>query len=250
MREVVVSSLLTKYIDQGSGPDILLLHGWGDSAQTFQKIIEDLSRNYRVVAPDLPGFGGTQIPASPWDLTDYAHFIEQFCSKVSCKPHTVIGHSNGGAIAIRGVASGSINPKKLVLLAASGVRDKGSLRKKTLRMLAVLAKPILATLPHTVKTNVRKKLYRKIGSDLLVVQDMQETFKKIVADDVQHDASAVHIPVLLLYGIEDTATPFAYGELLASKIDNAKLVKANAGHFIHHDQPALVSKYIQEFIRE
>lgn len=68
--ETVIDGLKIRYIDQGSGTPVLLLHGWGVEASVYHLIIDHLSARYRVVAPDLPGFGGSQEPDRPWDSTD------------------------------------------------------------------------------------------------------------------------------------------------------------------------------------
>ena len=79
-----------------------------------------------MVAVDLPGFGGSEAPPAAWDLDDYAAFLEAFLRKLALDwPYAIIGHSNGGALAIRALSSGTLKADKLVLLAASGVRTGG-----------------------------------------------------------------------------------------------------------------------------
>ena len=80
---------------------MLLLHGWGVEASVYHLIIDHLSARYRVVAPDLPGFGGSQEPDRPWDSTDFAAFVEKFAAAVQVRDPVLIGHSNGGRIILR-----------------------------------------------------------------------------------------------------------------------------------------------------
>src|SRR5689334_4037297 len=133
--QVVVDSLLTRYTREGKGKQVLLLHGWGDSAAGFRVLQHALAKKYCVTAVDLPGFGGTQAPPAPWGLDDYAQFVAHFFTKIEDKPvYAIVGHSNGGAIAIRGLGSGVLNADKLVLLASAGIRGTYKGRVKALRV--------------------------------------------------------------------------------------------------------------------
>src|ERR1700761_1960117 len=102
--QVVVDSLLTQYVRTGKGKVVLLLHGWGDSAAGLRDLQAVLGKRYDVIALNLPGFGGTGNPPVAWGLTDYAQFVAHFLHKIGVSDvYAVLGHSNGGAIAIRGL---------------------------------------------------------------------------------------------------------------------------------------------------
>ena len=121
--ETVIDGLKIRYIDQGSGTPVLLLHGWGVEASVYHLIIDHLSARYRVVAPDLPGFGGSQEPDRPWDSTDFAAFVEKFAAAVQVRDPVLIGHSNGGRIILR-LASrpeAALRAKKIVLIDSAGL---------------------------------------------------------------------------------------------------------------------------------
>ncbi len=248
--QAVVDRLLTNYTQHGkSGQAILMLHGWGDSAQTFADLEKELQAHYAVTSLDLPGFGASQIPPAVWGLSDYANFIRQFCQKVNLEPTVVIAHSNGAAVAIKAIAKGDLKPDKLVLLGAAGVRDKQKLRKLGLKVIAKTGKVATFWLPQRHKKKLQEKLYGAAGSDMLKVPHLQETFKRTVSEDVQKDAAKITIPTLLIYGENDKATPPEYGELYHRLIPHStfKLVK-DAEHFVHQDKPEQVARLIEEFI--
>lgn len=251
--QIVVDGQMTYY--DVYGPEntkvILLLHGWGDRASGLRILAQFLvTLRYKVIVPDLPGFGGSEPPKIPWGLTEYTNFVAHFLGKINSSPLIVIGHSNGGAIAISGIANGNIQTQKVVLLASAGIRSNYRGRKKILRIAAKTAKFFTSWLPKKLRYKLRKKAYGAIGSDMFVAEHMQETFKKVISDDVQLDAKAIRIPSLLLYGADDTATPAEYGKIFSRAINNSKLVIIpNAGHFIHIDAQAAVEQRIKEFIR-
>ena len=248
--QVIVDSLITHYDKQGSANKyILLLHGWGDTLLTFEKLQKDLSRDYTVVSVDLPGFGDTQIPPEVWELDDYADFVRLFLQKIGVKKlHAVVGHSNGGALALRAVSTKKLMPQKLILIAASGIRNKNGVRKLVIKIVAKTGKGILFWLPNKYKRALQKRLYGVVGSDMLVAPHMQETFKKTVKQDVQSDAASINVETLLMYGSSDTATPVKFGEIYQKIIKDAKLEVVNAGHFIHQEEPTLTYNKIKEFL--
>src|SRR5438105_2284867 len=109
---------MTNYQLSGKGRLVLLLHGWGDSLATWKDLQKKLASNLQVLALDLPGFGNTEAPKAVWDLDNYAQFVADFLQKLDLdQPYAVVCHSNGGALAIRAVSLGKLQPKKLVLLA-------------------------------------------------------------------------------------------------------------------------------------
>lgn len=265
--QVIVDSLVTNYTyiqnprntknaqnaqcSGGEKSTVLILHGWGDSSQSQGWLVMQraLAKNYNVCIVDLPGFGGSDMPATAWGLNEYAQFVAAFLAKIRLQPDTIIAHSNGGAIAIRGLASGKLHAGKLVLLASAGVRSEYKGRKRALRVVAKTGKALVMPLPSFVKDKLRRKLYTTVGSDMLVAEHLQETFKKIVDDDVQADAAELTLPTLLVYGQNDIATPVPWGMLLHERISGSILeIIGEAGHFVHQDQPDKVLRIIEDFI--
>lgn len=248
--QVMVDGLLTTYETAGQGKTIVLLHGWGDRAAGLQNILMALAKHYRVIAPDLPGFGGTQISANVWGLDEYATFVARLLDKLDVKDlYAVVGHSNGGAIAIRGVASGVLPAKRLVLLASAGIRGEHAGRQRVLQSATKVGKFITMPLPDPAKRALRRQLYHLVRSDMMVAEHIQETFKRIVSEDVRKDAAKITIPTLLIYGDKDRSTPARYGDLLHRRINGSKLViLGGGGHFVHLDRPGETMKAVEEFL--
>lgn len=248
---VVVDGLLTNYEIKGKGPGILLLHGWGDTLQTFSDLSSKLSNQYTVIALDLPGFGATQAPQVAYDLEKYARFVAAFLEKIDKKASAVVGHSNGGAIAIKAASLKVLEADKLILIASSGVRSTYRSRKKALRLAAKAAKVSIKVLPKPTQKKIKKKAYSSIGSDLLVSEHMQETFKNIVEEDLVDLSSLVKQKTLLIYGSNDLATPASYGRKFAAKLPNSQLrIIDGAGHFLHHTHGSQVEQLIIDFLEQ
>lgn len=249
--QIVVQDLMTHYQRQGSGKPIVLLHGWADRLETFHSISTQLAKKYEVISVDLPGFGQTQAPVKPWDLDNYASFMQAFLEKLGISHvHAVIGHSNGGALAIRAIATDDLQPEKLVLLASSGVRDTEKIKRAAQKAIAKTGKTALFWLPKTTKQKLQKRLYGTIGSDMLVAPHLQETFKLTVRQDIQQDAVKITIPTLLIYGELDKATPVdTVAKPLHTRIAGSYLkIIPGADHFVHQTAKEEVTKDVLEFL--
>ena len=245
--QVVVQDIVTQYKRHGKGKVILLLHGWGDTGASWDSTAQSLAAQYDVVVPDLPGFGGTGQPKEAWSLSEYAVFVRDFLHKLGLSPYAIIGHSNGGAIAVRGIGQGHFNAEKLVLLASAGVRSPRA--SYGLNVIAKVGKIVASPLPRRVRSRLRTKLYAKAGSDLLVAEHMQETFKRIVRDDVRADAAYISTPTLLVYGDRDEQTPLSIAQQLEQAIEGSRLqVIPHAGHFLYVDAPKETLQLVQDFL--
>ncbi|HXE09870.1 MAG TPA: alpha/beta hydrolase [Verrucomicrobiae bacterium] len=246
---VVVNKLLTNYSLSGKGKLVLLLHGWGDSAKGLAVLHKQLAKDYRVLSLDLPGFGGTQAPLTPWNLDDYAGFVQSVLKKLDLpQPYAVVGHSNGGALAVRATSLGLLEPNKLVLLASSGIRGGRSVRRIGLKVLTKVGNAATIWLPERYRRNLRESLYTTVGSDMLAVPEMRETFQQVVRQDIQADAANITQPTLLVYAEDDPAVPPSDGRVFQRLIKDSRLETVPGGHFVHLEQPERVAQLIREFL--
>lgn len=249
---VIVDDYAVHYEQTGRGPLLLTLHGWGDNEGTFSQLTKLLASEYTILSVDLPGFGKTDRPREPFNLESYAQFVAKFLEKANVHTlHAIIGHSNGGAIAIKGMSMGILQADSLVLLASAGVRSTYSGKKKAFRLMAKAAKLPTKLLPGAMQQNLKKKAYARIGSDLFVAEHLQETFKRIVAEDVVFESAMIAVPTLLIYGANDKSTPPDYGSRFAKQIERSELkVIENADHFLHHTHANEVARLIRGFLEK
>ncbi len=248
--QVIVDNLMTSYSSEGKGPVVLMLHGWGDSKETFDSLAKELASTYCVVRVDLPGFGGTEAPPIAWGLDDYSSWVEDFVSKLKVESiYAVVGHSNGGAIAIKSLSQGYIDSKKLVLLASAGIRSKDSTKKIVNKAIAKIGKVSTVWLPKNIRQKLRSKMYKTMGSDILVAPHLEESFKKVVSEDILEQAKKITVPTLIIYGDEDTYTPPAFGKLFRDNILGSKfIILPKVGHFVQQDAEESVNQAVKDFM--
>lgn len=246
--QVLIDNLIINYEIMGKGKSILFIHGWGDDLNSLKKAFSSLSKTNQLIFIDLPGFGKSELPKDGLKISDFSKLIQSFCQKLNLKIYVIIGHSFGGAVAIKTLANNYLNPDKLILLDASGIREVNK-TKLILKTASKAGKLLASPLPYNLKNKLRKQFYNKIKSDYLLNEGMKETFKKIVSEDLSHDASLIKNNTLIIYGEEDLETPIRQAYLLHELIKNSTLeIVGDAGHFVFIDQNKKVLNLAKDFL--
>lgn len=138
----VINGIKLSFYELGTGKSLLFLHGGRLQALTFKKTIDELSKNYHVIAPDIPGYGDSSTPTNLWTFQDYSNFFVSFIKQLKIKELIVVGYSLGGGIAYN-IASSCEKVKKLILIDSAGIeKPSGSQQKRDLdRLVFYFAHP-------------------------------------------------------------------------------------------------------------
>jgi pimeloyl-ACP methyl ester carboxylesterase len=118
-RRITADGIDTFYLDAGSGPPVILLHGLGASNASMLPTLIGLSRTYRVLAPDLPGFGDTDKPRASYDPGFFSRWLVAFMDRLGIARAHLVGNSMGGRVALELGLSHSSRVGRLVLFAPS-----------------------------------------------------------------------------------------------------------------------------------
>ncbi|MFC1959086.1 alpha/beta fold hydrolase [Chloroflexota bacterium] len=237
--KITVQGLPTAYAVQGAGPAaVLALHGWGGNIESFWPVAQQLAPlgSYTIYVLDLPGFGETAPPPEPWGVPEYADFVLAFLDALGLDRMHLLGHSFGGRISLILGADHADRVDKMVLANSAGVPNPPN----PLRDSAVKAAKSVLGLPGLKRLYepTRRKAYEQLGAtDYLDAGALQETFVKVVAQDLLPYAARISRPTLLVWGDQDQDTPLWQGKKLAQTIPGAGLVEyAGAGHFSYLDR--------------
>lgn len=246
----IINNTAIEYQDTGQGPVILMLHGWGDSMATFDRLADRLTAKFRVVRLDLPGHGRSQAPAVTWNLDNYVELVAAFIKKLGLNVELLAGHSFGGRIAIKGLSDHRLQPPRTVLIASAGLR-RSSPQRWPFMVIAKIGKWLTAIPPFRIfRKRLQAKLYRRAGSEYLDAGPLRPTFLNIVREDLSSAARRIDVPTLLIWGEQDTATPLADGHRLAGLIPQSRLlIIPGASHFVHQEQPDRLTAAIEQFMR-
>lgn len=242
--DVIVDGLHVTGSDEGKGPVALLLHGWNGDYKTVMSLKEVLPR-HRIIAPDLPGFGGSQPPKEAWGVDGYAKMVLGLLDKLSVdKVDILVGHSFGGRICIELVGSGQLDPRRLILLGSHGLPEERKISSQVIGLASNLSKILPPQLRSAVGKRWRSEDYRQATGIMAPI------FLKVIAQDATEAASAIKAKTLLVYGDDDDTTPPAMGYRFHDLIKGSQMeVVKDAKHYVHLDQPERVNQLIEEFIK-
>ena len=218
----------------------MFLHGYLSSKESFYPQINYFSRHFRVTAPDLPGFGGSELIPAAWSVGEYADWLEGFLKERGIVFPCVIAHSFGGRVAIKCLARGLID--RAVLTGCAGIVKRRTLsyhlKVKSYRLVKKFA-------PRFAEAKFGSAEYRSL-SPL-----MRESYKKIVNEDLREEAKRIARPVLYLNGERDRETPLSSVKILHECTAGSRLaVLKGCGHFAHLDEPLLFNLAAEEFLND
>lgn len=247
-----VDQLNIHYTDEGSGPVILLLHGWGSSLDAWRMIKNEFAGKFRVVALDFPGFGGSDMPPCAWSVEDYAAFTLRFMNEIGIINPILVGHSFGGRVIVKLAGTGRVSPPKIILIDAAGVRPKQSVKSK-IRIRTFKCIKAVLTLPGIRKftAGTLQKVRNHFGSaDYNSAPEvLRQTLVKVVNEDLTCHMPGITAPTLLIYGENDTATPVSDAKLMESLIkDSGLCIIKGAGHFSFVEKPFEVHAIMHSFL--
>ncbi|MBQ9966272.1 MAG: alpha/beta hydrolase [Clostridia bacterium] len=255
--KVTVNGLEINYYDSGSENKevVLFLHGWGATFEIYRRaVLSPLESKYRVVAFDMPGVGGSQEPHEPMTVADYVDLAQKFAQAVDIKECTLICHSHGGRVSV-GIMSDENSPlrvKRAVFIDAAGVVPKRSLgyklRQRAYKCLRVLGtnkltKPLFGEV-YEIQRDKRSSADYKAASPV-----MRKTLSNVVNTDMTPFMPKIKVPVLLIWGENDTATPLSDGQLMEKLIPGSGLAVVKGGsHFPFVENPSQFSAILSAFM--
>ena len=230
------------YEQQGaSGPNILLLHGWGCSGKHFEQIFQDLSRDCRVTSLDFPAHGESGRPPEPWGVGEFAACVRDLIGQLNIAPCDIIAHSFGGRVALYIAAHWPELVNRLVITGGAGIRKPQTeeqkkrgeeYKKKKEKLLGLTKLPWIGGMAQ----KGLKALQQKYGSpDYNALDDeMKKTFVKVISEDLSPLLPQIQASTLLIWGENDTETPLWMGKQMEKEIPDAGLVVfENDDHFAY-----------------
>lgn len=252
-KKILIDGLEINYTDVGHGEPAVILHGWGMSSFYWKLISEKLAQNnFRAIAIDLPGSGESSAPKEVWGNDEYADFILNFLNKIGIVKFHLIGHSFGGALAIKIAANHPEKVDKLILCDAAFIRGQRlNLRQKISKFLAGIAPRFVKKLPG--HQYLEKAVYRLAGvTDYYQSSGiMREIFKKVINEDTSDLAAQIKKPCLIIWGEKDLATPLNDAIILNDLVAGSQLkIIPEVGHNPYRKKPDEFFEPVREFLNK
>lgn len=245
-----VGGIPTRFATAGAaGPQVLVLHGWGAKIEAVHPIVTGLAPACRVTAVDLPGHGETGLPPEPWGGADFAAWIRAFMRQRDLdRPH-VVGHSNGGRIAIHLAATTPELVGRLLLVDSAGLRPKRGFTYYRKVAMAKVGKHAARRLGAPGRALQQRLVARAASPDYAAAGEMRPTMAKLVNEDLTELLPRIQASTLLVWGSEDTATPVSDGRRMEELIPDAGLVVfEGAGHYSYLDEQQRFAVVAREFL--
>jgi len=253
--KILVNGLNIEYSDRGEGENVVILHGWCTEKEPYIPLSDVVSEGYRAIAPDLPGFGGSDEPSEPWDVDRFADTICEFIKALGLDRVTLMGHSYGGRVIIKLASRDSLpfEITRIILVDSAGVLPKRGMDYKIKVATYKIGKKIMLSPPM-------KKLFPKAVENWQSKQGSSDYSKaspimrgclvKAVNEDLTPLFEKIKQEVLLIWGTADDATPLSDALLMEKLMPDAGLVKIEgAGHFSWLDNPPLFNAVIRSYLK-
>jgi pimeloyl-ACP methyl ester carboxylesterase len=130
-----IDGTAVNYVELGSGAPILFVHGLAGCWQNWILNLEDLARDHRVVAVDLPGFGHSDMPEEKISIAGYGRFVDRFMEAIGMEAATYVGNSMGGFVGLETAISFPHRVERLVLVSAAGLSIEHQRREPLLKAM-------------------------------------------------------------------------------------------------------------------
>lgn len=260
-RLIDVDGYRVHYVEQGHGPAIVLVHGFGGQTANYAQLMPLLAADHRVIAVDLKGYGYSERNArAGLSATDQVTMLRRLLDQLGVARAVFVGHSMGGGIVQRFAAMHPDAVEALVLIASvSGderllghVRLSGVLRPVLPLIANLIAARLLAGLfcdPAIFTPELREEYVRP--ARIKGSRDGMLAMARDSRRDAPIDAGAITMPVLLLYGEKDRVVPLSFAERIRRRIPQARLVVIDGtAHMPLVERPEACAEAIASFLRD
>jgi pimeloyl-ACP methyl ester carboxylesterase len=255
-----------RYGFEGSGPDLVLVHGTPWSSFNLRHLISGLSGSFTVYYFDLLGYGQSDKSDADVSLGIQNKLIDALLNKWQLNRPFIVGHDFGGATVLRSHILNDRAYKKIILIDPVALSPWGSPFFKHVRKFETAFAGVPDYIHEAiVKAYVQTAAFKPIDYEILheIIRpwtgaEGKPAFYRQIAqadskytDEIQAKYNTIHQPVLILWGEEDKWIPVEQAHSLHQLIPNSKLVKVpQAGHLVIEERPEILVREIKDFLNQ
>ncbi len=247
-----------RYLESGdSKKTLVLIHGLGASAERWDQVIPLFADEFRVVVPDLVGFGYSDKPLVDYTTEFFSEFLEKFFIASDIKRPYLIGSSLGGQIVAEYAASHSEEIEKLILVSPSGTMKKSTPALDAYIMAALYPNEQSAKnafeLMECSGGNINEKVVNgfiermRLPNAKLAFMSTLLGIKnsKLITSKLQ----TISVPTLIIWGGNDPVIPIHYADSFVSTIQDCRFFRMDGcGHTPYVQEPHLLTSKVLEFL--
>jgi pimeloyl-ACP methyl ester carboxylesterase len=254
--KVELDSGTLSYVDQGNGPAVLLIHAFPLNNQMWKPQLAALSSRFRLIAPDLRGFGESE-PPSPWTMEEMADDLSQFLDRLGVTASAVVGVSMGGYVALAYWLKYRDRVRQLVLSNSRARADYDTEKAARNEMIAAIEQSGVAILPdrmlpRLLQPNPGADVVRNVRSMILQVHPSAAAYAVMAMRDRMDFSTLLHrisCPALVISGENDVIIRVEDSQAVADSISGAQFVKIpNSGHLSNLENPDAFNSALLSFL--
>lgn len=261
MDTVSVSGLTIAYRQAGTGEPLVLLHGgFGFDGRSWGPQLEALADEFRVVAWDSPGSGGSDDPPASFGMADYADCLAGFVAALGLRRPHVLGLSFGGALALALYGRHPTVPRSLVLAGAYAGWAGSLPAEEVQRRLDRISEEITRPPPEWLPGYLPGMFAEPAPPDLVqqayalacdIHPEASLTMLRAMAGaDLRDVLPRIRVPTLVLHGDRDARSPLPVGRDLHARIPDSRLaVLPGVGHLSSLEAAGLFNQEVRAFLR-
>ena len=244
------------FLDRGNGPAVLLIHAFPLDHTMWEPQIEPLTRHYRVIAPDIRGFGGS-LPPYPWTIEEMCGDLNALLDSLAVTECAVAGVSLGGYIALPFQAQYPDRVSRLALANTRARADNETEKAARNDMIAAIQQhgaSILPDrmLPRLLKSNPRTEVVRMVRGMIGQVDPAAAMYAVMAMRDRPDSSTTlrrIHCPVLVVTGQEDAIIRPEESRVMAGSIAGARFVEIpDSGHLSSLENPQEFNRSLLDFL--
>jgi pimeloyl-ACP methyl ester carboxylesterase len=254
-------------VELGEGPPLLFVHGLSGCWQNWLENIPHFARTHRVIAPDLPGFGASEMPHEPISIAGYARFLDRLCDVLDVDAAAVVGNSMGGFVAAELAIAAPQRVEQLALVSAAGISAEHVRREPVLavgRAIAFTAgwaasrheafsrRPGLRRLALSLVVRHPHRLSAPIAFELMAGSGREGFLPALEANlgyPIRERLPEIACPTLIVWGTHDRIIPVRDADTFEQLVPGArKVILPDTGHVPMLERPERFNALLEQFL--